>query len=366
MAIREGAWDCPHCGRQKNRGPDKFCGGCGAPRGEDVRFYLPGDAREVTEATELARAQAGPDWICPYCEGDNPAGNSFCSGCGAPRDGAASRAVVEHRDLPAAPAASAAPAAVLAPPPPQPAIPQIKGGGLKKGCGIGCLGLLLLMGLFWFLGRPREATLTVDGFAWERTVQVEALRTVTEEAWEDGLPAGARVLSRSRQVHHANRVQTGTERKTRTVTEQVQVGTERVKVGTRDLGNGYFEDVYEDRPVYEDRSQEESYDEPVYREDPVYAVKVRYEIDKWLPAREEKAAGEERSPGWPGKRLAANERPGARKESYEVRFRDEEGKSCVYKTADEAEWRRFEPGGSYRAEVRSGGEVERILGPPGG
>ena len=363
MAIREGAWDCPHCGRKKNRGPDKFCGGCGAPRGEDVRFYLPEDAREVTEAAELARAQAGPDWICPYCEGDNPGGNAFCSGCGAPRDGAASRQVVEHRDGAPPPAP---------PPLPQPAPQQIiskapGGGALKKGCGIGCLGLLLVVGLFWFLGRPREATLTVDGFSWERSVQVEALRTVTEEAWEGELPAGARILSTSRQVHHTNRVQIGTERKSRTVSERVQVGTERVKVGTRDLGNGYFEDVYEDRPVYEDRSHEETYEEPVYRQDPVYAVKVRYEIDKWLQERTEKAAGQDRSALWPDvSRLAGQERPGARTESYEVRFRDEKGKPCVLRTQSEAEWRRFEPGGSYRAEVRPGGEVTRILGPPGG
>jgi hypothetical protein len=361
MAMREGAWDCPHCGRERNRGPDKFCGGCGAPRGEEVRFYLPEDAREVTEAAELERARAGPDWICPYCEGDNPAGNAFCSGCGAPRDGAASRPVVEHRDVPVP--------APQPPPLPQPAVSQAapkKTGGVRKGCGIGCLGLLAVLGLFWFLGRPREATLTVDGFTWERAIQVEALRTVTEEAWENELPAGARVLSRSRQVHHTNQIQTGTERKTRTVSEQVQVGTERVQVGTRDLGNGYFEDVYEDRPVYESRSREEVYEEPVYRADPVYAVKIRYEIDKWLPAREEKAAGQDRSPGWPGARLADNERPGARKEAYEVRFRDEDGEAFVYRTPQEAEWRRFEPGGTYRAEVKPGGEVTRILGPPGG
>ena len=360
MAIREGAWDCPHCGRKRNRGPDKFCGGCGAPRGENVRFYLPDDAREVTDAAELARAQAGPDWICPYCEGDNPAGNAFCSGCGAPRDGAATRQVVEHRDD--------APVPPPLPPAPQPVVAKASGGGLKKGCGIGCLGLLLLVGLLWFLGRPREATLTVDGFSWERTVQVEALRTVTEEAWEGELPAGARVLSRSRQVHHTNRVQIGTERKTRTVSERVQVGTERVKVGTRDLGNGYFEDVYEDRPVYEDRSREETYEDPVYREDPVYAVKVRYEIEKWLPARDERAAGQDRSPSWPAavSRLAGQERPGTRKETYEIRFRDEKGETYVLRTLDEAEWRRFEAGGSYKAEVRPGGEIERILGPPDG
>jgi hypothetical protein len=361
MAIREGAWDCPHCGRKKNRGPDKFCGGCGAPRGEDVRFYLPDDAREVTDAAELARAQAGPDWICPYCEGDNPAANTFCSGCGAPRDGAAVRLVVEHRDAPVPPPPG--------PPPPQPVVSSGSGkagGVLKKGCGIGCLGLLLVFGLLWFLGRPRETTLTAEGFSWERTVQVEALRAVTEEAWEDSVPAGARVLSRSRQVHHTNRVQIGTERRTRTVTEQVQVGTERVKVGTRDLGNGYFEDIYEDRPVYEDRSHEESYDEPVYREDPVYAVKVRYEIDKWQAAREERDAGQDRAPRWPDAPLADNERQGGRKEAYEVRFRDEKGKPCVYKTTDEAEWRRFEPGGSYRAKVKPDGEVATFLGPPGG
>jgi hypothetical protein len=363
MAIREGVWDCPHCGRKKNRGPDKFCGGCGAPRGEDVRFYLPEDAPEVTEAAALERAQAGPDWICPYCEGDNPAGNAFCSGCGAARDGAAVRPVVEHRDA----AATSAPPPLPGPQPlvsPVPAAPAPSSGRFKKGCGIGCLGLLLFVGLMWFLGRPTEEDLTVSGLHWERTIAVEALRSVTEEAWENEVPAGARILSRSREVHHTNRVQIGTERRTRTVSERVQVGTESVKVGTRDLGNGYFEDVYEDRPVYEDQSREESYDEPVYREDPVYAVKVRYEIDKWLPAREEKSSGADHEPFWPRTRLTGNEREGKRTESYQVRFQGDGGKDIVYKAADEAEWRRFEEGASQRALVKPGGEVVRILGPP--
>jgi zinc finger protein len=77
VAIREGAWDCPHCGRKGNRGPEKYCGGCGAPRGEDVPFYLPDDAPEVVEAEKLKRAQAGPDWTCPFCEADNPADHAF-------------------------------------------------------------------------------------------------------------------------------------------------------------------------------------------------------------------------------------------------------------------------------------------------
>lgn len=362
MAIREGAWDCPHCGRKKNRGPKKFCGGCGAPRGEDVRFYLPEGAREVTDEAELQRARIGPDWICPYCEGDNPADNAFCSGCGAPRDGAKTRQVVEHRNPPPIPPAAT--------PPPVPLVspaggPAAKSGVLQKGCGIGCVGLVLVVGLLMFLGRAREAALTVEGLHWERTIPVEALRTVTEEAWEDQVPAGARVLSRNREIRGYNQVQIGTETKTRTVSERVQVGTESVKVGTRDLGNGYFEDVYEDRPVYENQSSEETYEEPVYRKDPIYAFKVRYEIDKWGPAREEKATAEDHSPEWPDPRLADNEREGARKETYEVRFVDADGDRFVYRPADEAEWRSFAAGSAVRAEVRPGGEVVRILGPPG-
>ena len=91
MAIREGAWDCPMCGRARNRGPDKHCGGCGAPRGADVRMYLPEDAREVVDEAEVTRAKAGPDWTCAFCGGDNPGANAFCSGCGAGAVGGRSR-----------------------------------------------------------------------------------------------------------------------------------------------------------------------------------------------------------------------------------------------------------------------------------
>jgi len=362
LAIREGAWDCPSCGRKRNRGPAKFCGGCGAPRGSDVKFYLPDDAREVTEADELARAAAGPDWTCSYCQGDNPADAGFCSGCGATKDGKP-RQVIEHKGE--APTSSAPPdlpgqPLPLAAPPP---LPSGKGSWLKKGCGIGCLSLLALIAVFWLIGRPREAELTVQGFRWEREVQVEAMRTVEEEAWEGAVPSGARVLSTRQDIHHHDKIQIGTERKTRTVSERVQTGTERVKVGTKDLGNGYFEDEYEDRPVYSERSHEETYDEPVYRDKPVYATRVRYEIDKWMPAREEKTAREDRQPEWPVPQLGAKERAGPRREVYEVIFSGRDGKTHVYKALGEAEWRRFEPGRSYRARVWSSGEIERFLDP---
>jgi len=187
---------------------------------------------------------------------------------------------------------------------------------------------------------------------------------VGEQAWEGEVPSGARVLGSSREVHHINKIQTGTRTATRTVSEQVQTGTERVKTGTRDLGNGYFEDVYEDRPVYETREHEESYQEPVYRDDPVYRQRYRYEIDKWMPDREAKAEGQDRSAAWPDPNLGAKEREGSRTEVYEVLLQDAKGKAARYKAPNEQVWRSFEEGRTYKAKVYSSGEIASIEGMP--
>jgi hypothetical protein len=48
-------------------------------------------------------------------------------------------------------------------------------------------------------------------------------------------------------------------------------GAEQVKAGRRDLGNGFFEDVYRD--------------EPIYRERPVYRTRVSYDVQRWVPDR---------------------------------------------------------------------------------
>jgi hypothetical protein len=322
-----------------------------------VKFYLPEEAPEVTDAAALERAKAAPDWICPYCGADNPSSAAFCTGCGAPRDGATQRAVVEHRfDAPPPPPEAPVPPAQVAP----------TKSGSRKVFTLGCLGLVVLAVLFALFSGPRDKTLTVTGFQWERAIDVEASETVVKEEWQDELPSGARSLSSQQEVRRYNKVQIGSETRTRTVTEQVQVGTEQVKVGVRDLGNGYFEDIYESRPVYENVSREETYEEPVYREEPVYGVKVRYEVDEWRPARTERAAGQDLSPLWPDPGLAAREREKGRKEKYEVLFEDEEGKDYRYATASETEWRGFELGRAYEASVKRSGEVVKVNGPAGG
>jgi hypothetical protein len=61
-----------------------------------------------------------------------------------------------------------------------------------------------------------------------------------------------------------------------------QVGTRRVKAGHRDLGNGFFEDVYSD--------------EPICRERPVYRTRVAYDVQRWLPPGP--AVGAVKRGGW--------------------------------------------------------------------
>ncbi|HYJ79020.1 MAG TPA: hypothetical protein VEW03_05440, partial [Longimicrobiaceae bacterium] len=85
MAIREGCWDCPTCAAAAQRGRDVNCTQCGSPRPEGVRFYLPDDAAEVSDAEALARARAGADWVCLHCAGSARATDEACPGCGAPR-----------------------------------------------------------------------------------------------------------------------------------------------------------------------------------------------------------------------------------------------------------------------------------------
>lgn len=335
MAVYEGAWDCPHCGNVANRGPDKHCPACGSGRGADVKIYLPENAREVQEEAELARANAGPDWSCSYCQVDNWATARFCVNCGAGQDGSAPRPVVDTLYT-------------------KPAEEPKPGTRSYRKLLLGCVGLpLLLLFLLIWMAMPSKADLKVVGHAWQRVIHSEDYRKVDESDWDNAVPAGAEVQRTSREIHHYNKVQIGTERKTRTKSERVQVGSERVKVGTRNKGNGYFEDVYENRPKYETRTSTETYSEPVYRDDPVYRTKVYYKIWKWVPGSDATAAGQDLNPRWPDFQADPKQhREHGREEHYEVKLVDaKKNKPYSYEAKSEVEWRQFQDGQTYPGKV---------------
>ncbi len=343
MAIREGAWDCPACLSKGIPGSRKYCGSCGTARGPEVEFYLPEGSREVTEAEEMRRANAGPDWKCPYCNGDNPGFNTHCSGCGSSQDGTQKRATRTILNRAEKPPSAPGPNWI---------------GRILTGC---CLMVLLFFVGCWMLTRTTVQAMQVDSMAWQRSIDVEVLGMVTEEGWQGKgeVPSGARVLSRTKGVREHRKVQTGTVSKTRTVTERVEAGTRKVKVGTKDMGNGYFEDVYREETVYENQRKEERYDEPVYRDEPVYDTKVRYQIERWHKESTASEKGQDNKPRWPNVAEAAKRRAGARQESYKIVLKGN-GKSYTFETDQEGQFTPFSPGQSVQAAVTALGVVEEL------
>ncbi|MCU0290770.1 MAG: hypothetical protein MUF10_02085 [Thermoanaerobaculaceae bacterium] len=355
MSIREGAWDCPACGRRRTRGPLANCPGCGRPRGPEVRFYLPDDAREVTDQAEIERARRGPDWSCAYCSGDSPADAPFCGHCGAARGDGTARTVQVLPDQPPAPAP-------VMPAPAAPA-PRPK---LTRGCTLSCLGLTgavaVLAVIGWFASRPKPTTLVVTGHTWERRITTEVLETRLGEAWEGEAPVGARVLTTRQEVHHHDREQVGWEWTERTETRRVPSGSERVKTGVRDLGNGYFEDVYEDRPVYRTEEVTRRVREPVHRQVPVLKTRVSYEVESWEKGPEQRASGNSLDARWPDLPAGPGVREAGRTERYTVRFRDSAGRDVLWHPPDESRWRAHPPGRSVPAMVTSLGEITQLDG----
>jgi hypothetical protein len=333
MAIREGKWDCPQCGHTGNRGSDLKCKSCNKQRSDDVEFYLEDDAAEVTDEARLAAASAGADWLCEYCNSSNVATLKSCKSCGAER-GAKRREEKVLLD------ADRAPKAPTSPEPPAPS----KKGGLVKWLVAG-----LAIGAALFICLPTEKQLTVSQVSWERTVELQKLATVTEAAFEDELPSGARVLSRERKFHHNDKIQTGTREVSKEVEEKVQSGTRKVKVGTKNKGNGYFEDVFKDEPVYENRKKTVTETVPVFRDEPVYKEHCRYEIDKWVRDTVERTTGIDKSPKWPEYSLGSR-REGEKTETYKVVFKDAGGKSIDWEPSLE-KWQRLEVGKGYKVKL---------------
>lgn len=320
MAIREGRWDCTSCGTVGNLGRQVNCPGCALPRPDGTRFYLPEDAPEVTDAAQLALALAGADWVCEHCGASAHATEADCPGCGAPRGSSPTQDVHDY-DMDGIPRDGkerrAAPLAAAAIPP--------KRRSPWMGRGV----LAAIAAMLWWIFSPQEVTAVVDAKTWDRTLEVQAYRTIRESDWS--VPSGGRPVRSYRAIREYRQVLDHYETKERQVSERVQTGTRTYTCGSRDLGNGHFEDRTCTEPEYETRYHTEKYQDPVYRKEPVYATKHDYDIERWvrdtvLAARgEADEPSEPADPAWPVTRLRERQREGARTEKYVLRFRDEDG-----------------------------------------
>ena len=312
MAIRVGHWDCETCGHQGILGPETQCPNCGSPRPENVEFYLPEDAEAVQDEEKLKEANAGADWICAHCGGHNKAWDDSCQSCGSPKEVEDGDKHIEEkveyfdgREQQAKTLHTA---------------PQPK----NKGCLKYFLYLFLFVGVLFGLSLFESSIdVKITELKWERKIELQEYKQVTEEDWS--VPSGGTMLKSRKAVHHHDKKLLRYE--TRTRDKRVKVGEERYVCGSKNKGNGYFEDVYCTKPIYETR--QETYEEPIYQQIPVYATKYQYTIMKWVKIQPLVAKENTTSPYWP--KLKAHQtkdrfKTGKREETYWAIFHDHKGK----------------------------------------
>lgn len=364
MATYEGRWDCPECGQKGVRGGSRVCTNCGAERRKDVVFYLPEDALVVTDEKQIAEAKAGEDWYCVYCKSGNSNAKNICQLCGAKRGAEAEDDDFWKRQAagPGINVRTRRPV-VIAPmhfddPHVSSRIPIWRNRKMWLVGALAGAAFLIAISLYALL-KTKSVVLTVTGFDWKRTISVESYQTVTEEDWD--VPAGGREKDHWREVHHYDRVLDHYVTKTERVCQQIQSGTERYVCGKRNLGNGYFEDKYCERPTYREDCRNETRSEPVYRDEPVYRTKYRYEIERWKHDRTEQASGADQKPQWPSvtAKPFPPERESGRTEKYKVLFKDKDNKSYAY-AFSLPEWKMFRTGETVIGRINSLG-LRKVL-----
>lgn len=377
--IIEGCWDCKYCGSDKIRGSIAICPNCGSPRDKNTRFYMDNPKNYVSE--DVAKTiNKNPDWLCPYCDSLNSDSVNICNSCGSAREDSkddyfsnkekmAMRKNAEEKtdyfdkkeeeliekekelliklnEYTSATSDNTKPNKTRF--------------NTKKILSIICAVVLVIgsiVGLTWLL-TPKTQTVTVDSVSWERTIEVEEYKTVNESDWT--LPTGGRLQYTQQEIQSYKQVLDHYETKTRQVSYEVLDHYEDYVSGYRDLGNGYFEEIMAQRPVYRTEYRTETYQEPVYRSEPVYATKYYYEIDKWVHKEYIKANGTDKNPVWPTYDYKDNEREGAKTEKYIINVINKKEKISEYKMEYE-EWITLNPGDTVNLKTYITGKAELLI-----
>ena len=309
--VYEMLWDCPACDTAKLLGKThRYCPSCGSPQ-DPTKRYFPPEGEEVAVQDHVF---FGVDKACPACETPNSAAASNCGSCGSPLDEAAQVEMIDEEEDP----------------PTEPGVPRRPPSEPKSRKGLfGCLAIVLLVivGVVVATQWTKTSAFTVQGHAWERTVEIEELETVSESAWCDSKPSDAwSVTTKSK------------ERSTRSVPDGETCTPKNV-----DQGAGTFKKVEKCTPKT--------------KSVPVYDDWCTYKVDRWKTARKVDARGKglEPSPTWPTvkvdgcKRLGCT-REGKRSEAYEVHFIDAEGETHDCSFAQER-WAKMAVGGGFGGEL---------------
>jgi hypothetical protein len=355
-------------------GPDWICGGCGATHRAGTPICtacgtMQGSRRQrVTEHT-LEDTPRPPE---PRGEKKSrpsapPAAPSFFAGSPGPGGSAASPASGGSAASPESGGSGGSGGSVdPSGAPPSPLTPGLAGtrGPEKRPrlpnvffAGVGMLLLVVIASIAMSGPRTRMVPGTVEAAVWERTIWVKTRSLEPGEGWE--LPDSAVDVVRSerprgerqqlegyrtvtRYVPRTVQVLQGYRQEIRTVQVAEDYGTRTELCGTRNLGNGYFEDVkcevpdirLVDRPdtvqapVYTQVTRIDTVTEqqPVYRTVPAMATWYSYRLPTWTTTDTLRLAGTSMNePVWPDTAFGPGRRESGRMQDYYLVVRDARG-----------------------------------------
>lgn len=291
-------WDCSHCDTKKLLGKThRHCPSCGAPQ-DETRRYFPSDDDKVKVEDHLF---TGGDKKCGSCGAAQSSKATNCGRCGAPLGDAKS----------------------------VPLVTQPKAAKKKSRLLWYILfGVVVFGVLVWFMCiRKKEVAMTVTGHSWAAVQEIEEYREVTEEAWHDEVPIGARQVSCSRKERSKTEVQDG----------------EDCTIEQKDKGDGTFEEVENCTP----RMKTEGVDDDF----------CTFQIERWTTVEKLETRGEGLEVTWPvvpaskvQSGLGAR-RAGKKRGVYTVELND--GKNDRTCDVGEGTWKKYKNGQTIKAKVRA-------------
>lgn len=361
--LVENLWDCPYCGNKGIKGREEICPQCSTRREGGIEFYR-NEINYVSDDT-AKNISRNPDWCCSYCGGLNPDTVNICGTCSAPRDNQEKTYFEELKEEKEDQLEeqtimnSYSNVQPIETKEPIQGVKQMKKGISQLFKGFAVFGILAaIVALLCFIFIPKEKTITIEDFSWERSIAIQEMNTYDEEGWS--LPSGARKTYSEERIKSYDKVIDYYETKTENVTKERIAYYEDYVSGYKDLGNGYSEEIISQRPVYETYTEQVTTQIPVYKEVPVYATYYFYEIDRWETIRTIDTQGYDQNPYWGEVTLRTDERKGSSSENYYIHFKNEDNKIQKY-SINQSSWSNLEKGQTLKVKV-SFGKIVEIIG----
>jgi DNA-directed RNA polymerase subunit RPC12/RpoP len=329
-------WVCPNCST-RNPGPKKSCINCGAPQPENVQFGRAVDEQLVTDRESIQAAQAGADFVCPYCGTRNSAMAKICVQCGGDlveakrrASGAELTANTGPREVSCTNCGTVNPVSRsncskcgspfprTAPPTPLAAAAKTSVGAQRRAsrwwlwAAIGAVVLLCIGAVMMFVVPTASMAATVSDVRWETSVPVQDMQAVQHSNESGSPPSGAYDVS----CH----------------TEDKEVCQERVV----DQGNGFGEVVQD-----------------CHTESTQYCS---YTVDEWKTIQIYTLDGHNYSPVYAQPSVAAGQRLGDQQAEYTVFFETEAGQK-TYSPSDLADFSQFRVGSTWNLSLSAVGGI---------